>query len=386
MAKSLLSVKSKKKPAARQPKYTDEKFTGSEPTWAGAEKWTEQRLRSELLSAYSFYNYYYTPSDMRKYVVQYGQKFHNWGKTEISAFAECEDQRVTMSLCSFAKMALQGCPVSTPDYVTNKLVELLTYGSAKLAEKEAVKAPQVKRTIQDHMREKQADVIGQIEADYDAYLAGAELPDFVSYFREIKMPQQFVSRITSYYAEIEAELTTSQQKGADSQLLEAYKWVKKSDLKRMQQFYTSLKDALGTYGQVKKAVRKARVKKPQSKEKAVKNVKYAVEDTTLNLVSVNPVDIIGAAVLWVYNRKTRKLGKYVAATDSGVLGIKGSTILGYDEKTSVAKTIRKPETQLKQFMSTGKVGLRTWLEDIKATPVQLSGRLNADTMLLKIQK
>ena len=77
MAKSLLSVKSKKKPVARQPKYTDEKFTGAEPTWAGADKWSEDKLRVELLSAYSFYNYYYTPADMRKFVVQYGQKFLN---------------------------------------------------------------------------------------------------------------------------------------------------------------------------------------------------------------------------------------------------------------------------------------------------------------------
>ena len=347
MAKSLLSVKSKKKPAPRQPKYTDEKFTGAELTFDNWDRLSGEQQRFALLRGFNFYNYYHTPAEMRKYVVQFAQRDLKWGKAEIAAFAECEDQRVGMPVCSFSKMKLNGYPDAVPDYVTNKLAELLAYGTAKLSEKQATKAPQAKRTIQDHMREKQYDIVGELEAQYDAYMAGAELPDFVTYFRDSKMPQQFVSRIVSYYADIEAELTASQVKGADSQLAEAYKWVTKADLKRMQQFYTKLTDALNTYGAVKAAVRKARVKKPVSKEKLVKKVKYCTEDTTLNLVSINPVDVIGAKELWVYNKKTRKLGKYVAAADSGTLGIRGTAILGYDASASVAKTVRKPEVVMK---------------------------------------
>ena len=386
MAKSLLSVKSKKKSAPRQPKYTDEKFTGGELSFTNWDKQTEEQQRFALLRGFNFYNYYHTPAEMRKYVVQFGQTELKWGKAEIAAFAECEDSRVGMPVCSFAKMKLNGYPDVTPDYVTNKLTELLAYGNAKLAEKTSAKAPAVKRTIQDHMREKQYDIVGELEAQYDAYMAGAELPDFVTYFRDSKMPQQFVSRIVSYYADIEAELTASQGKGADSQLAEAYKWVTKTDLKRMQLFYSKLTDALNTYGAVKAAVRKARVKKPVSKEKMVKKVKYCTEDTTLNLVSINPVDVIGAKELWVYNKKTRKLGKYQAAADSGTLGIKGTAILGYDEKLSVAKTVRKPEVVMKKFMAAGKVALRTWMDEMTTTGVQMNGRLNADTMLLKVQK
>ena len=386
MAKSLLSVKSKKKSAPRQPKYTDEKFTGGELTFANWDKLTEEQQRFALLRGYNFYNYYHTPAEMRKYVVQFGQRDLKWGKAEIAAFAECEDSRVGMPICSFAKMMINGYPDAIPDFVTNKLDELLTYGNVKLSEKQAAKPVQAKRTIQDHMRDKQYDIIGELEAQYDAYMAGTELPDFVTYFRDSKMPQQFVSRIISYYAEIEAELTDSQTKTADAQLKEAYKWVTKADLKRMQLFYSKLTDALNTYGAVKAAVRKARVKKPVSKEKLVKKVKYCTEDTTLNLVSINPVDVIGARELWVYNKKTRKLGKYVAAADSGTLGIKGTAILGYDDKTSVAKTVRKPEVVMKKFMAAGKVALRTWLDEMSTTGVQMNGRLNADTMLLKVQK
>ena len=98
------------------------------------------------------------------------------------------------------------------------------------------------------------------------------------------------------------------------------------------------------------------------------------------------MDVIGAKELWVYNRKTRKLGKYVAAADSGTLGIRGTAILGYDATASVAKTVRKPEVVMKKFMAAGKVALRSWLDEMSTTGVQMNGRLNADTMLLKVQK
>jgi len=101
-------------------------------------------------------------------------------------------------------------------------------------------------------------------------------------------------------------------------------------------------------------------------------------------VSVSPVDIIGAQVLWVYNVKTRKLGRYVAEEMGGALNVKGTTITGYNDIKSTQKTIRKPEVQLKEFMAASKVELRKFLENIKTTEVKLNGRINEDTILLKV--
>jgi hypothetical protein len=63
--------------------------------------------------------------------------------------------------------------------------------------------------------------------------------------------------------------------------------------------------------------------------------------------------------------------------------VKGSTIIGYDETTSVQKTLRKPEETLKEFKSAGKIKLRKFLEDINTTSVMLNGRLNNDIVILK---
>jgi hypothetical protein len=50
----------------------------------------------------------------------------------------------------------------------------------------------------------------------------------------------------------------------------------------------------------------------------------------------------------------------------------------------VAKTLRKPDEQLKEFAKAGKVALRTWIKDIKAVEIKLTGRINEDTLLLKV--
>ena len=112
-------------------------------------------------------------------------------------------------------------------------------------------------------------------------------------------------------------------------------------------------------------------------------IKYAKEDKALKIVSINPADIIGTAELWIYNNKTRKLGKYVAAGYQ-TLSVKGTSITGFDVDKSVAKTLRKPEEQLKEFAKAGKIALRTFIKDIKAVEVKLNGRINEDTLLLKV--
>lgn len=139
-----------------------------------------------------------------------------------------------------------------------------------------------------------------------------------------------------------------------------------------------------------KANRKTRKRAPKSKEKLVAKLKYAIKDDKLQIASINPIDIIGCEELWIFNVKTRKLGRYLASSvdpmhlerDGTGLSIKGTTITGFKEE-SVQKTLRKPQEKLKEFKDAGKIKLRTFLEDINAVDIKLNGRINTDTIILK---
>jgi hypothetical protein len=87
----------------------------------------------------------------------------------------------------------------------------------------------------------------------------------------------------------------------------------------------------------------------------------------------------------VFNVKTRKIGKYVAQ-EARTLTVKGTTIQDFDTGLSIAKTLRKPDTQLTEFNKCTKVQLRKYLDKINSVDVKLNGRINADTVLLKAIK
>jgi hypothetical protein len=144
-------------------------------------------------------------------------------------------------------------------------------------------------------------------------------------------------------------------------------------------------ESVDQYRNVKKATKKVRAPRAVSKEKVVAKLKYAKDDKTLKIVSVNPVDILGAQALWVYNIKTRKIGHYVADSLTGPLGVKGTAITGFDTAKSVCKTIRKPDEKLKEFARASKVELRKFMAGIKATETTLNGRISLDVVLLKVQ-
>ena len=132
-----------------------------------------------------------------------------------------------------------------------------------------------------------------------------------------------------------------------------------------------------------KQPRKARAKKIKTAEQLIKKLHYLPESKEFKLKSVPPVKMVKADQVWVFNVKYRKLGVY-NASDSAGLSIKGSTLLNFNEATSTEKTIRKPEEVLKGVLEGGKLALRKTLKDIKCKEKKLTGRINDDTIILRV--
>lgn len=170
----------------------------------------------------------------------------------------------------------------------------------------------------------------------------------------------------------------------DEQIKEAYNHLSKNERKHLLMFYEKIDVACDMIINAGKAKRKPRKAKAVSKEKIISKLNYQTTNAEFKVVSINPIDILGATELWVFNTKYRKIGKYVADSLFGELNIKGSTIINYDPTNSVQKTLRKPEEQLKQFNKSGKVALRKYLDEITSKSAPLNGRINKDTILLKV--
>jgi len=385
MAKSALKTTRKKSKTPRSPKFVDTKYLGFEPEWEGADTWDAEQLRKQKAYGYNWYNYFHDISDLKKNLHEWMQK-EKYSAADIKAVKACPDAKLSTATVALATMLLQGMPNSEADWLRNRISSLIEHGKTiKAVKKKVEKKKGYQPTIQDRMREQLSNIIAEME-DWDdnvqtdpKYVA----PDAVAWLKSNEIAQAHINKIIEYYEPKLAEIKLLNDKNADEDLKEGYSHFKKADIKRVITFYENLLEGLKAYHKFKQVNRKTRTKKAPSAQKLVAKVKYQKEDKDLKLVSIKPSDIVGATALWVYNSKTRKLGIYKADPTAAQLSVKGTTIVGFDEKNSVAKTLRKPADQLKEFGKAGKVKLRTFLDEIKAVDIKLTGRINADTILLK---
>lgn len=395
MAIKVDGAKKKTKVVARDPIFLDEKSVGSEPMWdtERALKFDEAEFDHQMRQSLRYYNYFYSSKDLKKYLVEWLKQTagvaHQLDTATIARYAKSTDGYTPLTAPALIKAHTKGMPLREREikYIisaVNKALELDSKDEI-VVEEVKTKTPTIKvPTIQDRMNEIMKLHVLHFEELEDNLYEGATVdPKAYEYLSGKSVPQAMLSKIQSIFEKRYSEITEAKTTD-DEDLKEAYSYMKAADYKRYDAFYTKLFEGIAQYGQVKKATKKAAVRKPPQKEKLVAKLKYAKNDTVTKLVSINPVDIIGATELWVYNTKTRKLGKYVAEDMGGALGVKGTAITGFNESKSVQKTLRKPEVQLKEFLSAGKIELRKFLDNIKATDIKLNGRINIDTVLLKV--
>lgn len=287
------------------------------------------------------------------------------------------------------------------------ILELAEEGEALVEEKKAEEKTKKNvhvPSIQERIAEQAQEACDAIEEWLDGFITDKKKFDpkgfdFVSHFAKMKVSQAHARKIKSYYAgELDEALLIQKlptpgeinrekdEHKADmlQQLREGYSHLTKKDAATYLEALETLHGACDLVIDAAKATRKPRKKAPPSKEKLIAKLKYLERDDKLQIASVNPLELLDASEVWVYNVKTRKLGKYVADEYAKTLGVKGTTLVGYDESKSIQKTLRKPADTLKEFKKASKVKLRKFLDEIKTTDIKLNGRLNADTIILKV--
>ena len=395
MAIKVDGMKKKAKTVARDPIFLDEKSVGSEPIWdtERALKMEESEFDHHMRLSLRYYNYFYSSKDLKKYLVEWLKETagvaHKLDAATITRFAKSTDGYTPLTAPALIKAHTKGMPLLERHIkyivgVVHRALELDSKDEVVVEEVKAKVATVKVPTIQDRMNEiMKLHILHFEELEDDLYAGKTVDPKAYEYLSGKAVPQAMLGKIQAVFERRYSEITEAKTT-KDEDLSDAYAYMKAADYKRYDAFYSKLFEGIAQYGQVKKATKKASVRKPPQKEKLVAKLKYAKNDTSNKLVSINPVDIIGATELWVYNVKTRKLGKYVAEDMGGALGIKGTAITGFNESKSVQKTLRKPEVQLKDFLAAGKIELRKFMDNIKATDIKLNGRINVDTVLLKV--
>ena len=89
-------------------------------------------------------------------------------------------------------------------------------------------------------------------------------------------------------------------------------------------------------------------------------------------------------MLTVYNSKTRTFTLYHSKSGE-TIGVKGSTLTGWDGDKSQSKRLRRPEL-VKIFSAMGFAVVQQKFNEIKTKPSKPNGRINANTVLVWAKK
>jgi len=282
-------------------------------------------------------------------------------------------------------------PEDSVNWMTGYFDQLYNKGLSIVEEVKAEEAKTPKNvyvpSIQERIKEASSNIIAEIDEQVDKFIEDPKSFkkfDSVKFFRAMQVNQAHARHIRSYYEGILGEYLMLQKPVSeqDEQLREGYSHLDKVDVKKAVDLFQGIVGACDLITAESKASRKTRSPKPKSAEKLVAKMKYCKSDEKYKVASINPADIIGCNELWVFNTKTRKIGKYIAE-EHQTLQVKGTTLQFFNEKESIAKTLRKPEQQLAEFNKSGKVQLRKFLPNIKGVETKLNGRINNDTVILK---
>jgi hypothetical protein len=344
---------------------------------------------------------------------------NNYDKKLVSAINKLPDWKIGgNSHWACTAYCLENIPTIVPEDYKNGIhkwiLELAEEGAAVAEEKkkeEKTKKNVYVPTIQERIRDQSQDMVTDIDEWLEGWIQDPSTFDpkgfdFKAHFAKLQPSQAHARKMKTFYDGVLADYddlermpTAGQLKKMDEreadlwqQLKEGYAHLKKADIKKFRTAIEELMAALDFIIDSAKANRKPRKAKPKSATKLVEKLKFSKTDERYKLASIDPTLIVGANELWVFNVKTRKLGKYVAANidpkgmgrDGTGLSVKGTTIIGFDENLSIQKTVRKPDDVLKEFKAAGKVKLRKFLDEINSVDTKLNGRCNPDTVLLKV--
>jgi hypothetical protein len=367
------------------------------PKWDNVDTMSEDEFSRHFRISMDWYRLESSGKELKPKVITW-MAANDFTKEQIATFKKTKDWRCNLTTGSLVANLLKGMPDSragfnegrsTSKWIKESINKILEEGKNDIEEEEDTSKPIIPLvTIQDRLRETAGKMAEEIDYALDEFTTNPESfdPKAIKILNLLKAKEAKAAHariIKGFYTKSYEELQEAAE-GNCEQLKEAYSHLSKPQLKKIIAFYHEIISACDMLGQEAKVNRKPRAKKTQPKEKIVAKLKYAKTDEQLKLVSINPTEIIGVKELWVYNIKSRKIGKYVA-NEYLELGVKGTSITGFNENLSVQKTLRKPEEQLKEFKAAGKVQLRKFLDDIRAVDIKLNGRINEDIILLRTQ-
>ena len=341
---------------------------------------------SQIIELLNWYNYHKTKDDAKTYFLEYLQSCDVAQPiTKISSLDNITFNNNIGWLCRIFK----GNPVDFP----KKYVKNIEEAKARVLQVVVTQPDELpieqkhKPSIQENIANQLKAYIGDLDVILDQFVEKKCVGDFSLYqWLKSKNVKHYQAKdIANHFESTLLKELVEAKDGVCEQLKEAYSFLTPEQLDAYIKFVQSFVADGDLWEKESKQLssvnRAPRTKKQKSPTKLVEKLNFLKQGESFT--SINPTEIIGASQLLVYNIKTRVLSWYVCTNPHG-LSVKGSTLLNFDETQSYGKTLRKPDVVIPQIITSAKPTIKKLITNIKAKEKKLTGRINKDTILLKV--
>lgn len=364
----------------------DSKTMGTEPIWSA--EYEPTNYQSEYGNALNWYNFIVDQKDCRAFLLDWFKE----DKDKLKTLSKIPDKLLPRTYANSARIAMRGFPLSERDKsrIWEKIEESANK-RIKLDEDDVVAVAPVEKVAKKPLIAS-VFISCHVNDEIENLLIGEDVKNMPQILMPYRMADKHylecVEKIEPILAEFtellevrrlpKAKLTDMQQ-----QLLESYEHLTgmatvKKIVKLLESYIADLKKS-----HVSKQVAKVRKKKPQDKSKLVRNIKFLVKDTELDIESLDPVNLLNCGEIWTFDTKTRKISRFYSPV-SGSITVKGAALVGFDEVMSTSRLLRKPEVQLKEFAALAKKDLTKWYSSVKSKSAPVRARLTPTTLILKV--
>ena len=167
------------------------------------------------------------------------------------------------------------------------------------------------------------------------------------------------------------------------QAVEGFAYLSKSDLDHRIKVCNEILADLDRIKMAAKANRKTRAKKPKTADKQVAKLSFKREDTDYKIVSINPVLIIGAMRLFLFNTNEKKLTELVCKDPEGFM-VSGTTVQNFDKEQSRVTRLRKPMEFLSVIQKRPITKIKKAWDELTTKDYMPTGRINTHTVILRV--
>tara|TARA_B100000073_G_scaffold347813_1_gene363455 strand:+ start:351 stop:1454 length:1104 start_codon:yes stop_codon:yes gene_type:complete len=354
-----------------------------EPNWAKhtlAE--SEEDKKQAWENCWYFIHYEISSKECYNSFRHWTKTHSTWTKEERKKVLEAPDYAyLSISEYTYFHSKVGFMTPQQEEYIYSKYDYFLQTAEKKKAEK--VKA--VERKVVP-IRQELSLFMGAVDEAIDKLTTGKKVTD--NLLASVKLNKEEaaqahkeISVILDEFKELVRVRKIKDRNDWDDQLVEGYSHLNTPNTRKLIDWLEAILLALMESSQRKTPVRR---KKAQDPRKIVARLRHLQSDKDLGIASVNPVDILGSSEVWVYDTKRRRLGLYKSKGDGG-LGVKGTSITGYEPDLSYEKTLRKPDEQLQLIMKKSKNALHDVVGKIRGKQMKVKTRINPNMLLLKVQ-